>query len=117
MISQFNKIFQPKTIAAIGASNKEGSVGYALMKILLADTFKGIIYPVNIKHAKVHGKQAYARIADLPKKADLAVIATPARTVPKLVKECGEAGVKGIVIISAGFKEAGLEDKRNIIKF
>lgn len=116
MISQFNKIFQPKTIAAIGASNKEGSVGYALMKNLLADTFKGSIYPVNIKHAKVHGKQAYARIADLPKKADLAVIATPARTVPKLVKECGEAGVKGIVIISAGFKEAGLEGQKEYNK-
>ena len=116
MNTPLDKIFQPKTIAAIGASDKEGSVGHALMKNLITGGFKGKIYPINIKHATIQGKTAYARIKDLPQKADLAIIATPARTVLKLVEACGKASVSGIIIISAGFNEMGVKGKQNFKK-
>jgi len=115
MNSPLHKIFQPKSIAAIGASDKEGSVGYALMKNLLTGGFKGNIYPVNIKHARVQGKKAYACVKDIPETVDLVVIATPAKTVLPLVKECGKAGIKGLIIISAGFNEMGATGKKNYV--
>ena len=111
MTNHFNKIFQPKTVAAIGASDKIGSVGHALMQNLLAGSFKGEIYPVNLKHQQVQGKKAYSHVKEIPQKIDLAIIATPAKTVLKLVKECGLAGIKGMIIISAGFNEMGAKGK------
>lgn len=107
MPHHLNKIFQPKTIAAIGASDREGSVGNALIKNLLQGSFSGQIYPVNPKHSTIQGIKSYSSIGKIPVQIDLAVIATPARVVPKVVKQCGEAGVKGLVIISAGFIEVG----------
>ena len=108
MISEkLDKLFNPKTIAVIGATNKKEHVGYSLMKNLIDGDYGGIIYPVNPKRESVHGVKAYTSVMDTPDKIDLAIIATPAKTVPGIVEECGEAGVSGIVIISAGFKEAG----------
>jgi len=106
-----HKIFNPKSVALIGASSEKGSVGFSLFKNLQEGGFKGNIYPVNIKRKTVQGISAYSSIKDIKQKVDLAIIATPAKTVPAIVKECGEAGVKGLVIISAGFNEAGLEGK------
>ncbi len=103
------EIFNPQTVAVIGASNKEGSVGHALIKNLVGSGFDGIIYPINYKNKSIYGVRSYAKLSDTRDQIDLAVIATPAPTVPELVKECGEYGVKGIVIISAGFMEAGEE--------
>lgn len=102
-----DKIFNPKTIAVIGASNKEGSVGFALMKNLVGSGFKGTVYPINYKNKSIYGIRAYANLKDTRDEIDLAVIATPSPTVPELVEECGKYGVKGMVIISAGFKEHG----------
>ncbi len=103
-----NKIFNPKSIAVIGASGKKGSVGFALFENLTKQSnFKGAVTPVNIKRNKVQGVKAYKRVSDIPEKQDLAIVATPAKTVPAIVKECGEAGVKGVVIISSGFSETG----------
>ncbi len=102
-----DKIFKPNTIAVIGASNSEGSVGYALMRNLVGSGFKGTVYPINYKHKSIYGIRAYADLKDTRDEIDLAIIATPAHTVPDLVEECGEYGVKGLVIISAGFKEHG----------
>ncbi len=107
MKRQLDSIFKPNVIACIGASSKEGSVGFALLHNLLNSGFEGEVYPVNPKHKTVQGITACKSVKELPKKADLAVIATPASTVPKVVEECGEAGVGGLLIISAGFKEAG----------
>lgn len=104
-----DKIFNPKTIAVIGASDQKGKVGYALFRNLISSDYDGIIYPVNNKRKNVQSIKAYPRIKDLPDKIDLAIIATPAKTVPKIVEECGQAGVSGAVIISAGFEEAGRE--------
>ena len=106
---KLDKLFNPKTIAVIGASDREESVGYALMKNLIGSNYAGTVYPVSLKHKSVQSIKAYKSVKDIPDRVDLALIATPAKTVPGVVEECGQAGVAGIVIISAGFKEAGRE--------
>ncbi len=104
--------FAPKNVAVIGATETPGSVGRTILKNLIANPFGGTVFPVNPKRPNVLGIRAYPRIADVPEKVDLAVIVTPAPTVPNLVKECVSAGVKGSIIISAGFKETGPEGAR-----
>jgi acetyltransferase len=112
MAHQLQKIFQPKVIAARGASDREGTVGNALIKNLLSGTFSGQVIPVNPGHNTIQGVKSYPSVLKIPEPVDLAVIAAPAKWVPKIVKECGEAGIKGLVIISAGFKEAGEEGQK-----
>lgn len=97
--------FTPASVAVIGASERTASVGRALLENLRA--FGGRVIPVNPRHDAVLGIPAYSRIGDIPGKVDLALIATPAATVPNLVRECGEAGVRAAVIHSAGFRECG----------
>ncbi len=111
-IRNLEKIFNPRRIAVVGASNKEGSVGYTLLRNLVGSGFDGVIYPVNPKHEAVQGIQAYPNVKEVPKTPDLAVICTPAPTVPGIVRECGEAGIKGVIVISAGFREAGEEGRK-----
>ena len=106
-----NKILNPKSIAVIGASDREGSVGYTLMRNLIELEYPGKVYPVNIRRSEILGLKAYQTVDQLPDTVDLAIIATPAKTVPHLVEQCGEAGITGIIIISAGFKEIGPEGK------
>jgi len=100
-------LFKPETIAVIGATNKKSSVGYAALNNLIGSDFKGIVYPVNPKRSSVQGVKCFPSVGKIPDKIDLAIIATPANTVPKIVEECGSAGVSGVVIFSSGFKEAG----------
>ncbi|CAN1210983.1 bifunctional acetate--CoA ligase family protein/GNAT family N-acetyltransferase [Tumidithrix helvetica PCC 7403] len=100
-------IFTPKTVAAIGASEQLGSVGRTLLWNLIGNPFGGTVYPVNPKRNSVMGIKAYPNIAAVPESVDLAIIATPASTVPGIMSECVEAGVKSAVILSAGFKEIG----------
>lgn len=102
-------IFNPETVAVIGASEKEGSVGRTLLWNLITNSFGGTVYPVNIKRSSVLGIKAYPSLSDVPEQVDLAVIATPAQTVPTIVQECVDNGVRGAIIISAGFKERGPE--------
>jgi acetyltransferase len=97
----------PKTIALIGATETEGSVGRTLMENLNAGGFEGTIYPINPKRSSVLGVKAYPNLRAVPEKISLGVIVTPAATVPDLVRECAQAGLPGAVIISAGFKETG----------
>jgi acetyltransferase len=106
-----DKIFNPKTVAIIGASDEEGTVGYALLKNFRELGFEGRIYPVNIKKSEVMGLKAYPTVEQVPEPVDLAVIATPARTVPDILEQCGKSGIKGLIIISAGFKEIGEEGR------
>ncbi len=106
-----DKIFAPKSIAVVGASDEEGTVGYSLMRNLIDMKFEGKIFPVNIRKPEMLGFKAYASVEHIPEPVDLAVIATPARTVPDVVEQCGKAGIMGLVIISAGFKEIGAEGK------
>ncbi|HET9918466.1 MAG TPA: acetate--CoA ligase family protein, partial [Ktedonobacteraceae bacterium] len=102
-----NAIFAPKSVAVIGATEKAGSVGRTLLWNLISNPFGGTVFPVNRKRSSVLGIKAYPDLAALPEQVDLAVIATPAPTVPGIIAECVDAGVKGAIIISAGFKESG----------
>lgn len=104
-----NAIFRPETVAVIGATDKPGSVGRTLLWNLMSNPFGGTIYPVNLKRHSVLGIPAYPTIKAIPEPVDLAVIATPAPTVPNIISDCIEVGVKGAIIISAGFKEIGAE--------
>jgi acetyltransferase len=108
-LADIDKMFNPKTVAVIGATDKEGSVGESTMKNVLLGKGKHIVYPVNPKHEVLWGLKCYPNIAAVPEHVDLAVIATPAKFVPEVVEECGKAGVDGAVIISAGFREIGAE--------
>jgi acetyltransferase len=107
-----DKLFDPKSIAVIGASNTKGSVGYILLRNLIGAEYEGVVFPVNRSSQAVQGIQAYPTIAQVPRKIDLAIIAVPAKTVPDVVRECGEAGVGAAVIVSSGFKEIGPEGKK-----
>ena len=107
-----DKIFKPRTIAAIGGSDRPGTVGYALMQNLLNSRYEGHIYPVNPGHSEVAGLKSYSSVRKIPDSIDLAVIAAPAAAVPDIVRECGEAGVGGAIIISAGFREAGAAGRK-----
>ena len=102
-------IFAPRAVAVIGATEKAGSVGRAILWNLISSPFGGTVYPVNPKRPNVLGIRSYPNIAAVPEPVDLAVIVTPAPTVPQVIGECVEAGVKGAIIISAGFKEIGPE--------
>jgi acetyltransferase len=99
--------FRPRSVAVIGATETPGSVGRTLLWNLVTHTFGGVVYPVNPKRTSVLGIRAYPSIADVPDKVDLAVIVTPAATVPGVVRQCADAGVPAAIVISAGFKELG----------
>jgi acetyltransferase len=99
--------FQPHSLALVGASDREGSVGRAVLENLRA--FSGRVFPVNAKRERVLDLPSFATLSALPEVPDLVVIVTPAVTVPALVEEAGQLGVKAVVVISAGFKEIGVE--------
>ncbi|HEY8504209.1 MAG TPA: bifunctional acetate--CoA ligase family protein/GNAT family N-acetyltransferase [Gemmataceae bacterium] len=104
-------IFRPSSVAVVGASGTPGSVGSILFRNLLANPFGGVVYPVNPKRKAVHGVLCYPDMAAVPEPVDLAVIATPAATVPGVVRACVDHGAKSAIIISAGFSELGREGK------
>ena len=108
--SKLETMLNPRSVALIGATETPNSVGQTIIQNLLS--FGGTVFPINPKRQSVCGVKAFSKIADAPDPVDLAVIATPAATVPDLIGECVAAGVKGAVIISAGFKETGAEGAR-----
>lgn len=102
-------IFRPRSVAVIGASRRPGSIGAAIFKNLLEHGFDGPVYPVNPQARVVQSVLAYPTVADIPADVDLAVIAVPSKQVLAAVEECGKKGVRGVVVITAGFKETGSE--------
>ncbi|NEQ71621.1 MAG: bifunctional acetate--CoA ligase family protein/GNAT family N-acetyltransferase [Okeania sp. SIO2C9] len=102
-------IFAPENVAVIGATDRVGSVGRTILWNLLSNPFGGTIFPVNPKRHSVLGIPAYPNIKAIPAPVDLAIIAIPAPMVPDAVRECVEVGIKGAIIVSAGFKEIGPE--------
>jgi acetyltransferase len=102
-----DKIFRPTTIAVVGASQKEGSIGSVHIKNLIRGGFQGKIFPVNPCYAEIHGLEAYPSVAKIEQCIDLAIIAIPIAEVPQVIKECVEVGVGGAIIISAGGRETG----------
>lgn len=107
-----NVFFAPTSIAVIGATERAGSVGRALLWNLINHPFGGAVFPVNPKRASVLGIKTYPCLSALPGPIDLVIIATPAPTVPGLIAECVQAGVKGAIILSSGFRESGAEGAR-----
>jgi len=101
--------FSPKTVAVIGATENPGTVGRTVLWNLVTSPFGGTVYPVNPKRPSVLGVKAYPSVSDIPESVDLAVIITPPPSIPGLIRECGENGVQGAIVISAGFKEIGPE--------
>ncbi|MCO6046661.1 GNAT family N-acetyltransferase [Aeoliella sp. ICT_H6.2] len=111
-VRNLDKIFHPESVAIIGASHKATSVGHTVMQNMAEAGFTGPVYPVNPRYEKIGDKQCYASLADLPTVPDLAVICTPGATVPNIVRECGDAGIMGLVILSAGFRETGEKGRK-----
>jgi len=108
-IENLNRIFNPKRIAVVGASDREGAIGAKIFSNLTGTGYTGTVFPVNPFRQTVQGLTAYPSISKIPCKIDLAVIATPAHTVPQVTEECGKAGVAGVIIISAGLNETGVD--------
>lgn len=104
-----NPLFAPKSVAVFGASDRVDSVGQIVFKNMLDGGFQGKLYPINSKNSEVQGQKAYPTIAMVGAPVELAVIATPAQTVPDIIEACGIHGVKAAVIITAGFGEIGAE--------
>lgn len=107
-----NKLFAPESIAVFGASTKPSAVGSQIFENLKKGGFKGALYPVNPKYKRINQTKCYASIDDIAKRVGLVVLATPAATIPTLLRQCGNHGVKNAVIISAGFAEAGEKGKK-----
>ena len=107
--SALHCFFSPTSVAVIGATDREGSVGRTVVKNLLAGAYKGHVYAVNPRHAEVCGLPCYPSIREVPEAVDLVVVVTPADTVPGIVGECVCANAKSVVVISAGFREKGPE--------
>jgi len=105
--SSLDSLFSPRSVAVIGATDREGTVGRTVLLNLAHSPLQATVYAVNPKHSEILGVKAYKSISAIPKKVDLAVVCTPAATVPGLIGECMEAGVRSAVVISAGFKEHG----------
>jgi acetyltransferase len=100
-------LFEPRSIAVIGASTKENSVGRAVFSNIILNGYKGVVYPVNPKAKSIMGVRCFQKVLDIPDEIDLAVIIVPAVHVPGVIDECGRKGTKTAIIISAGFKEIG----------
>jgi acetyltransferase len=99
--------FSPRTVAVLGATESADSIGRAVLWNLVTNPFGGTVFPVNSEHTSVLGIKSYPSIAAVPEKVDLAVVATAPETVPGLIADCVQSGVKGAIILSAGFKEIG----------
>lgn len=112
-------VFNPKSVAVIGASTSFGKWGQFILSNIVAGGFQGEIFPVNPKQEEIFGLPVFGRILDIPDPVDLAFITTPAKTVPRILEECGDNGVKGIVLITSGFSEtdeAGKKLERDVVR-
>ncbi len=111
-MEELERIFKAQSVAVIGASKDEGKRGYQVIKTLLEEKYEGQIYPINPKEDSVLGLRCYRSILDVERQIDIAFIATPATTVPKLIEQCCEARMAGAVIVAGGFGETGEEGRK-----
>jgi predicted CoA-binding protein len=112
-IHKLDKLLNPHRIALIGVTINPSSVGGIVLRNLVGGGFRGVVYPVSPSAEAIMGVPCYSDISSLPRTPDLAIICTPAEQVPGIVEQCGEAGILGVIIMSAGFKETG-EDGLNL---
>ncbi|NOR09933.1 MAG: GNAT family N-acetyltransferase, partial [Desulfovibrionaceae bacterium] len=108
-IYNLDKIFRPESIAVIGASEKDGSIGSAHMRNLIQGGYQGKIFPVHPHYTRIHGLEVYPSLTKIEHNIDLAIIAIPIASVPQVIKECVEVGVGGTIIVSAGGRETGVQ--------
>jgi acetate---CoA ligase (ADP-forming) len=101
----FEHFIKPRSVAIVGASPQRGSPRNTMVRVLLKHGFEGKVYPVSPSHAEVEGLQAYPSVADLPEVPDVALVITPAHTVPGVIAECGEKGIRSAIVFSSGFEE------------
>lgn len=117
--SNLDAIFNPKSLAVIGATTTFGKWGQFILSNIVAGGYQGKVFPVNPKKEEIFGLPVFRRIGNIPDPVELAFITTPAKTVPEILEECGDKGVKGVVLISAGFSEtdeAGKELERHVVE-
>lgn len=107
--SQMRELFEPTGVAVIGASPDANKVGHIILRNLIASGFKGGLYPVNPRYPEVLGLRCYPSVKEITGPLEMAVVVVPAKAVLPVMEECGEKGIKAAVVISAGFKESGLE--------
>ncbi len=100
-------LFEPKSVAVIGASDRENSVGGVIFKNILGSGYKGRLYAINHKHETIQGQPAWKSIEEIGARVEMAVIATRPQTVPQLIEQCGRSGVRNVIVIASGFSEAG----------
>lgn len=108
-MADLSSFLRPRSVAVVGASPRPGSVGGEILRNLLRCGYRGEVYPVNPKHAEVEGRPCFPDVRVLPHPADLAILAVDKSRVLKVVRSCGEVGTRNLVIVTAGFKEAGKE--------
>lgn len=111
-MSDLGAFFHPSSVAVIGASESEGKLGHEILKNLRDGGFPGALYPINPKSESILGFSCFKNVKDIPGQVDLAVVIIPARFVPQAIRDCGDKGVKGAVIITGGFSEAGPEGEK-----
>ncbi|HWR84097.1 MAG TPA: CoA-binding protein, partial [Candidatus Deferrimicrobium sp.] len=112
MKQSLDAVFKPKSVAVIGASTRRGTIGRETLHNILLAEFNGKVFPVNPKASVIHSIKAYSTVLDVPDAVDLAIIIVRKEFVADVVRQCGEKGVKGLVVISAGFSEIGPEGKK-----
>jgi len=112
MRHQLDAIFRPRSVAVIGASTRKGTIGRETLHNILLAEFNGKVFPVNPKAPVIHSIKSYSTILDVPDAVDLAIVIVPKEGVKAVAQQCGEKGVKGLVVISAGFSEVGKEGKK-----
>lgn len=110
--SSLDAIFKPSSIAVLGASKDPLKWGHMLLAAIVKGGFQGKVYPINPREAEIDGLKAYPRVTDCTGDVDLAIVVVPANVVPSVMKDCADKGVKGAVIITSGFAEAGAEGKK-----
>lgn len=109
-------LFDPKSVAVIGASRDPSKIGHVLLRNFIEGGFRGEVYPINPKTDEILGLKCYLSVKNVKEEVDLAVIAIPAKLVPEALRECGEKGVKGAIVISGGFSEVGNAELENELK-
>lgn len=112
MRSPLDKIFRPRSVAVIGASTRKGTIGRETLHNILLAEYNGKVFPVNPKASVIHSIKGYSTILDVPDAVDVAIVIVPKDNVAEVARQCGEKGVKGLVVISAGFSEVGPEGKK-----
>ncbi|RME20329.1 MAG: GNAT family N-acetyltransferase, partial [Candidatus Zixiibacteriota bacterium] len=111
MRHELDYIFRPNSVAIIGASTRKGTIGRETLHNILIGEFNGKVFPVNPKAPVIHSIKAYSTVLDVPDAVDLAIIIVPKEEVIEVARQCGEKGVRGLVVISAGFSEVGPEGR------